>query len=224
MRILITGAGRGGTSLVRELVRGLGIVGFYRGGEEDRNFFKYSRLPKNYGTKLTIENEGFTLENLIKAMKRYTDLRIVFSLRHPVDNCMSKIVRGQRRSDGGDSKVERLAPDATVEGAIITVKRMRHIHKEIVKQFSHRIHTVMMEDLILNPEREVNKIAMFLGVKITKRALEFYKHNTNRYQKKRYGTQLDASQIGLYERWDIAFNGFFKNREKDIKKIKRSFK
>lgn len=226
MRILVTGAGRGGTSITKCVIKGLNIVDWYprKKGEEDRNFFKYEALPRSYGTKLTIENEGFTFENLAETMERHNDLYIILALRHPVDNCMAKIVRGQKASDGGDSRVENCAPDATVEGAIAAVKKARSVHREIAKRFPGRIHIVKMEDLILYPKREVEKIVAFLGVRVTKEALEFYKYNTNRYQKRRYGVQLNTNQIGLHKKWHIAFNEFFKDRERDIRELEKCFK
>ena len=55
MRILVTGAGRGGSSLTREVVKGLNIVRWYPAhGQEDRSFFQ-RKLPESYGTKLTTE-------------------------------------------------------------------------------------------------------------------------------------------------------------------------
>jgi len=230
MRILITGAGRSGTTLVREVIIGLGLITFYcdgRSKEEDGYFFDRKDLPENYGTKLTTPNKlnenNYNIDNLVKFMKKYDDLHIVFSFRHPVDICMSKIVRGQTHSDGGDKYWEGISPDGTVETAIRAVKLMYDIYKEIKKSFPERVYVVKMENLILQPRKEISKVAKFFGVRVTKRALVFYRYNSNPYQFRRYGTGLDKSQVDLHKRWDTAYDGFFKNREEDIKKIKRSF-
>jgi len=245
MRILVTGTSRGGTTITKEVVKGLNIVDWYPkkpGREEGRNFFKYEILPQNYGTKLPTPNPispdqshlygkehrygneySFTIENLIKRMREYKDLHLIFSFRHPVDTCMSKIVRGQKHSDGGDKSWEEVSPDGTPEGAILAVKLLDKIYKEIDWLYSKRILAVWFDNLLLNPEAEVGIIARFLGVTATKKALEFYKYNSNRYQFKRYGANLDKSQVGIHKRWETAYDGFFKDRGEDIRKIKESF-
>ena len=225
MRILVTGLGHGGTSPTREVVRGLDIVKWYPGrGEEDRNFFNYERLPENYGTKLSIENDGFTAENIIRVMKAHDDLYIVFVLRNPIDVCLSKIVRSQKSSDGGDG--ENLSDEATVEAAVAAVKRCPSIYNKIKSLFSARIHTVRFEDLILYPSATVVDIAHFLRVEEfpPQKAFDFYKHNTNKYQKVRYGNKLDESQVDIHKRWDTAYNGFFKDKKEDVERIMEVFK
>jgi len=225
MRILVTGASRGGTSLAREVIKGLGIVKWRpEGKEEDRKFFKYKRLPENYGTKIASHN-GVTIENLTKMMEKYKDLRIVFSIRHPVDICMSKIVRGQSASGGGDRRpgIEKVNADAMIDGAIMAVKYSLDIQKAITRIFPERTYTIRMENLILMPKREVAKIAAFFGVKPTKQAFMFFKHNTNKYQNARYGDRLDRSQVGLYKKWNIAFGGYFRKRKEDVDRIRKAF-
>jgi len=212
MRILITGTGRGGTSLLREVVKGFGIARFY-GKEEDRGFFLYDKLPESYLTKLSLPWKGHAIENITKFMKQYDNLYIAFSIRHPVDTCMSKIVRG-----GG------ISADSTLEKAIQAVKEFYHIYKTIIKLFPKRTITVRMEDLILHSRREVERIAQFFGTEVTDEALRFYEHNTNRHQFKRYGQEIDKSQISLYKRWDTAFDGYFKEKQNDVKFLIEAFK
>ena len=225
MRILVTGAGRGGSSLTREVVKGLNIVKWYPViGEEDRSFFNYIDLPENYGTKLTTEE--FYRGNITDMMKKYEDLHLIFSFRNPIDQCMSKIVRGQPRSKGGDGS-EELAPDATVWGAIKAVKLGLNLGKEMHLKFPERVHFMDMESLILYPRSAVTSIAQFLKFNlknIPSRADNFYKYNTNQYQIKRYGSKLDKSQIDIHKRWDTAYDGYFRKRKKDIDTIWEAFK
>ena len=222
MRILVTGAGRGGSSLTREVVKGLNIVKWYPViGEEDRSFLNYVDLPENYGTKLTTEE--FYRGNITYTMKKYEDLHLIFSFRNPIDQCMSKIVRGQPRSKGGDGSNE-LAPDATVWGAIKAVRLALNLGREMHLKFPKRVYFVNMENLILCPLSTALRIASFLGANLTEMALDFYKHNTNAYQKNRYGDVLDKSQIDIHKRWDTAYNGYFRKRKKDIDTIREAFK
>ena len=214
MRILISGAGRSGTNLVTEVASGLSVVRFTK-QIEDRKLFDYDVLPENYGTKLTTENKGFTLENIIKLMEGHHDLRIIFSIRHPVDTCMSKIIRGH---------VGNKAPDRTVEGSIAAVRYFYMIYRTMLALFAERIYGAKMEDLILNPKGEVGAIAFFLNTEVTKTALEFYKHNRNKFHLKRYKRRIDRSQVGICERWAEAYDGFFSQREGDINILKEELR
>ena len=78
-----------------------------------------------------------------------------------------------------------------------------------------------MEHLLLNPEKEVSAVANFLNAEITDTALEFYKHNRNNFHRKRYGDRIDSTQIDIYKRWDMAYDGFFKERKIDINILKK---
>lgn len=231
MRILVTGTGRGGTTLLREVVIGLGVARFQCGmysKEEDCEFFEHKELPKSYMTKLATPNppnpNNFTIERLIEYMKKYSDLYLVFSVRHPVDTCMSKIVRGQKHSDGGHKAWEQVSADGTVEGAIESVLLMCSIYREIKERYPDRVFAVSMEELILAPKKTIKKIAAFLHCEVTKRSLLFYLYNSNPYQFKDYGTKLNGLQIGLHRKWRTAYNGYFKDKEKDIIKLKKTFR
>jgi len=231
MRILITGTGRSGTTLLREVVIGLDVARFQCGiysKEEDWGFFKYKKLPENYMTKLVTpsppnSDKGYNIENLIKYMERYDDLHLIFSIRHPIDTCMSKIVRGQKHSDGGYKHWEKLSSDGTIKGAIRSVKSMRKIYDVIKSRYPQRVLAVMMEDLILDSMETVYKIAEFLCCKVTRRASVFYRYNSNPYQFREYGTDLKRTQVNLHENWQTAYNGYFKDKEQDIKMIKKAF-
>jgi len=230
MRVLVTGTGRGGTTLTREVVIGFNISKFYcssQSKEEDAEFFRRKDLPENYMTKLATPSpppcDGFTIENLIKRMQEYDDLHLIFSFRHPVDTCMSKIVRGQGHFDGGDKAGKGISPDGTVEGAVLSVKLMYKIYEDISQLYPKRVLAVDFENLILNPRKEVEKIARFLNVKVTKRSLLFYRYNSNRHQFRRYGTDLDRSQVDVHKRWKTAYGGFFKDKEEEMDKLRKAF-
>lgn len=232
MRILVTGTGRGGTTLLREVVVGLGVARFQCGiysKEEDGDFFGYKELPENYMTKLVVphpqcrNDQGYNIDGLIKYMERYGNLHLLFSIRHPVDTCMSKIVRGQKHSDGGYKHWEQLSVDGTVKGAIRTVKAMREMYDAIKSRYPQRVLAVRMENLILESEKTIGEIASFLHCEVTLRSLVFYRYNTNPYQFREYGTDLDKTQINLHEKWQTAYNGYFKDKEQDIKVLKKAF-
>jgi len=90
--------------------------------------------------------------------------------------------------------------------------------------FPERLCKVKLEDLLLKSEREVTRIARFFGAQPSKEVFEFFKYNTNKYQKSRYGNRINSSQVGLHKKWDTAFNGFFNGRGGDIVRIRRAFR
>ena len=154
MRVLVTGCGRGGTNLGIEVVRCLKIP--TTRNVEDRSFFQRV-LPASYATKLATENKGFTKESIKEKLKEYSDLKIVFMLRHPFDNVMSKIVRGQPRSLGGDNLTEQVMPDGTVDGASKALEYMYEIYNSLVTDdiYKNRVLTVKMEELISEPKKQL---------------------------------------------------------------------
>jgi len=216
MRILVTGTGRSGTCLLVEIPRGLNIVKF-SDKVEDRTFFKYEKLPENYGTKLVTEHATFTLGNMVGYMEKYQDLHIMFSLRHPLDIFLSKVRRGQKASDGGDRTRERIADDATPLTAIETTKDFYEKHTKLIKLFPGRVMSVKMEDLIISPKIIVEGVAKYFNVEPTKEAHEFASRDRNRYHKKRYRGEIDKGQIEMYKRWDTIYDGFFKEKKYIIK-------
>lgn len=222
MRVLVTGCGRGGTNLGIEVVRCLGIPCTV--DVEDRKFFQHENLPPAYATKLATENNGFTTDAVRTQMDRFSDLKILFMLRHPYDNVMSKILRGQPKSMGGDNETENVMPDGTVTGASEALLYMHKVLDDLVsdEKYSHRIIVIKMEDLCTDIMGTVTEIAGFLNVKVTRESLQFYKYNRNQHHKKRYRNEL-RPQVDLFLDLDTNFNGFFNDKESVVKEIKDKF-
>jgi hypothetical protein len=210
MKVIISGAGRGGTNLLRELVDKITDIDFTT-EVEDRNIDKRTELPKSYGTKLATENGCFTIDTISRFMDKHEDLYIIFSLRHPIDNCLSKIVRGQKSSDGGDKPTEILSSDATVDKAVGSINFLYITIDKLKDKYPNRIITVKMEDVLLDTENTVGHICKFLGIDKPKTWDGFQVNNKNRYQKNRYGNNLDKGQINLFKDTE-SFNGFFKGK------------
>lgn len=221
MRILVLGTARSGTSLMIEVIRGLEIVQLSK-KVEDRKFFKYKEVPENYGTKLQTERKYFTMENIKKSMEKYKDLYLVFIIRHPLDNYLSKIRRGAKTSQGGDRPGggEWIADDGTHETAIQAIKGFYFKYKSLKVYYPNRVFSVKLEDLLLSPHETVRRVAKFFGVKAKQKAFEFWKYNRNKYHQRRYKKKLDKSQIGLYKKWDTVYEGFFRDWKENIEKAK----
>lgn len=192
MRILVLGTGQGGTSLLVEAVRGLNVVSF-TSSIGDSEFFNHEVLPQDYGTKLTTDciekitrlNFSSFLKNIEKSMKKHADLHIVFSLRHPVDVFMAQLVRGQKPSDGGDGemKKERVSDTGTINGSLFAISHAHNIYKNILPLFPERIITVKLENLVLMPETEVNRIARFLESNLLNEHMNFINITETRTKK-----------------------------------------
>lgn len=221
MRILVTGAGRSGSNLVAAIVRCFPEVTFDR-KTEDRNFFKYGTLPENYGTKLCFENNGYTIEALDRMMREYPDLKVILSVRHPVDNCLCKVVRGQPKGSlNTDSGVDYISPDATPEGAIKFVKMANDVWEMLNKNHPNRFAVVGMEDIIKDVVDVADDLQFFLGLDKEADLSKFYSNKINVHQAKRYGTELRENQIDLYKKWDTIYGGYFKNRKEYVDRVKK---
>lgn len=224
MRVLITGSGRTGTNWLTEIVRASEQFDFTK-SIEDRQFFQHQSLPERYGTKLATENAGFDWYNINRMMEKYDDLKIIFSIRHPVSTCMSKIVRGQPSSRGGDAS-NSLAPDATVEGSIKAVCHTFDLFVKLKRKFPNRVIRIKLEDLIHGKHRDhqIKRICKFLKIEFKEEMLRAYQNTRNRYHKNRYGKKIDNSQKDIYKNWPVVYNGFFKNKRRDIDRIQESTK
>jgi len=216
MRILISGTGRGGTNLLTELVKKITDVKFTE-QVEDRSFFS-RQLTQDYGTKLAIDHPTFTPVSLANKMAQYCDLNVIFSIRHPVDNCLSKIVRGQPASLGGDKNTENISDDGHPLSAIMAVKNLYTVISRAKSTYPNRVMVVKMENIIMDTKSEVDRISSFLA--ISPNIYEgFQENNRNKYQKGRYGKSL-APQVSLYEDLQNNFNGFFIDKEEIVCYIK----
>ncbi len=198
MRILVTGAGRGGTYLLKAAVEAFGRVGFGKG--EDRSFFK-RRISKNYGGKVTTENRDVTCAKIIAKAHEYPDLRILFSSRHPVDILMSRLWRGQS-----------LARE-NIERAIKAITFFYKVYTGLNEQIPPKVHCVKMADLILIPRESIDGIAEFLGWPTSKLVYNFVTFTNHERHLERYGQELDVSQINNHKRWFTAYDSFFENEK-----------
>jgi len=203
MRILVTGAGRGGTYLLKAAVESFGNLTFKKG--EDKQFFR-KNIPENYGAKLTTENIDVTATNLAMKLHEYPDLRIIFSSRHPVDILLSRLWRGQNLAGDRDA----------IERAIEAIRFFYGTYSDTICHFSGRTFIVKMSDLINSTEFAIKGIANFLGWSVSYAALNFVAFTNHKRHIERYGKKLDPSQIDVHLNWETAYDGFFKDRRADI--------
>ncbi len=220
MKVLVTGCGRGGTNLGIEVIRTLGIPTTIN--VEDRSFFHRPSFPKDYATKLATENNGFTASALIEKLNEHDDLKVIFMIRHPYDNVLSKVLRGQPKSQGGDNDTEAVTPDGTVSGASSALLYMHTVLDEVIAKYPARVLVIKMEDLTTEIKQTVDTIAAFLGVQPTNESYEYYKYNRNRYHQARYGNNL-VKQVDLFLDLENNFDGFFKGNKEVLEEISNTF-
>jgi len=220
MRILITGTGRGGTCWLTEIVRASGVYNFTK-QMEDREIFHHMNLPDLYGTKLVTENPNFTWENIEKLMTKYTDLYVLFSMRHPVSLTMAQTAN----TDGKTiEEASRNIPEDISSNIEKRVRYMYNMYTRLKEKYPDRVSYTKLEDRIINREEEVNKICKTLGIEFNGKMLDGHKNTRNRYHQKRYGKTIDKSQADICANWETAYNGFFKNNKDDIDQIKEKVK
>lgn len=215
--VLISGTGRGGTNLLTELVRKISDFKFTK-NIEDRSFFS-KKLKPEYATKLAVDHPSFSLNSIVKKLNNYKNLHIIFCIRHPIDNCLSKIVRGQKASNGGDKKGEVVSADGTLETSVKSVKKLYAIITGLQEKYSHRIIVVKMDDIIKKTDNVVEEISSFLDIQ-PKPHYGFQKNNRNKYQKKRYGDRL-ADQSNMYKDLDKNWGGFFSKETNIVSSLKK---
>jgi hypothetical protein len=225
MKVLITGCGRSCTNWVSEIVKSTGRFDWV-GVPEDRNLFlpPQKKLPPNYATKLATEHPTFSEHTLKILTKSNPELAIIWCIKHPVANVMSKIYRGRPASEGGDKTTENVSADGTVETAINAVKKSFRLNNVAIEKPFLEVLNIRLCDLILTTDSVVSGLAEFLNCKPQNLDPYAFENTPNRYHKKRYGDRVDKSQAHIYENWETAYGGYFADKEDIVEKARDELK
>ena len=215
MKILVTGCGRSCTNWVSEIVKATKKFNWV-GIPEDRNLFNRMHLPDGYATKLAVEHPTFTESNLRALGEINPDLRILWSVKHPVANVMAKIYRGRPASEGGDKVTENVSADGTIETAIAAIRKSY----DLILKVPVQTMIVKVEELILRRSHMRKAFAEFLDVYPTKVHLEAQENTPNKYHSERYGDKVDKAQADIYTNWEEAYEGYFADKEELIEQAK----
>lgn len=225
-RVIITGAGHSGGNWLTEIARQSGEFEF-TDVVDDRSLFYKKNLPNGYGTKLTTDDVNMTPFLLDRLLNRYDDMKVLFSVRHPFDNCLSKIYRGMPDFEDNEPSVsDRLfySWDATLNGCVKSMEASYEMLQFLKTKYDDRLLVVKLEDLIENREAQVDRICKFLGVEKNDKMINAFKHTRNRHHKGRYNNELDKTQSNLRDNLDNIYNGFFKNRGKIVEFVNNNTK
>jgi len=219
-KVLITGIGRCGTNLFTEVVRASKQFDFtYL--VEDRIFCSGLLVlsMKNYGTKLACDSPYFRVDYFDKIMERFPNLKVLVSIRHPLDAALASIYRGLPISMGGDAKeniVDTEINDAFIDAVIQEWKKkyVPIINYILVKYGEeNRSLGFKMEDLIMKPEAVAAGVASWLEISYTEEMSEPWKFIRHKRQLSRYEKKLDKMQIDIYKRWNEIYDGFYKDKK-----------
>lgn len=208
---LVLSSGRSGTNMVLEVLTA--HPGYYPyPGVEDKTVISnprelhYQYLAKSDTTY--IDN----LESIQTLLSLNPELRLVWPVRHPYDWAMSKLRRGQPKSQGGDGS-EQIADDATVEGCISDFEHMLECF------YIGDKHLVRMEDLILNTEHTIRELCEYLDIPFNPNMMSFPSRIRNADKRARYGDKLDTSQVDLYKRVDEVYDGYFRDKRDQLDQV-----
>jgi hypothetical protein len=219
-RLLITGPGHSGGNWVTEICRSTGVYNF-TDVIEDRSIMYRPKLYDGYATKITTDFPGINWISFSNLLSMYEDLKIIFTFRHPLDNCLSKIVRGMPMEGNEPFKdLIEFSYEATMDGSVKSIEyAFLTLNTLGLTEFSDRVTSVRLESLINNEKSVVEYICDFIGIDYKDEFLGGYERTNNKWQIKRYDGKLDTSQIDMYKRWDTIYNGFYKNRRDIIDRI-----
>lgn len=215
MKVLVTGPGHSCTNWALEIVRASeqfdasGIV-------EDKGFFR-KKLKHNYLTKLSPEQPSMTWKNLHEYMEKYKDLFVIFCLRHPIDNALSKI----KRQHNPDRDPIEYTYDGTKGGAVKALEAAYDLYFLLLEHYPQRVMAIKLEDLIKNTRETIDNVANFLAVEHTEKMDNAHAFTRNVFQQERYNGKIVKSQLNLYAKWDIIYDKFFAEKEELIKFLKK---
>jgi len=214
--LIVLSSGRSGTNLLLEC---LTISDSYKATEypEDKLLVKRGiEYPKKYLCKADTHYIS-NYQEFYNFMDINKHCQILWSVRHPYSWATSKLYRGRPTKSRGWIP----AGDATVDGCTADFQHMYNIYKQAVRDFPSRILTVKMEDLLIDIEKEVRKICVWLDIPFVESMLTPHLRMRHVGKRNRYKT-LDKSQIDIHERIDEIYDGYFKKKKKIINKIFRS--
>jgi hypothetical protein len=194
--VVVFGAGRQGSNLILEV---LTASPFFLPSDypEDQLLLKRDIVyPYNYLCKCdSVYCDSYGM--LGTFMKKNISALIVWPIRHPFDTAMSKVKRGYGHAD-----------DASLKGCVKDMFYNAYLYKEATNEFSDRIISVKMENVILDVEKEAKRLSNFVGVPYIEEMKFPYKRMKHEGKKERYPDKLYKSEISKYKNWKKAYDGF----------------
>lgn len=202
--VLVFSCGRTGTNLILEVLTGSSYLMPSEPPEDKAIFCRDILYPHNYLTKCdTIYCQCYGL--LGKFLKKNKSSKIIWTIRHPFDIAMSKIVRGYKKADDGD-----------FNGCVKDMLWMAYLYNEANCEFPEQIITVKMEDVIMDIASESKRMCNFLNIPFEQQMLTPYLRMRHSGKRKRYPNGLYKNEINKYLNWKKAYDGFLTTIDFDM--------
>jgi len=211
MPVAVISCGRSGTNMTLEILAGHTYFVPSVPEEDKQLCIRNIIYADNYLTKCdTVYMNQKQLENTLSLNKR---MRVIWTIRNPRDMAISKIYRGQPRSEGGDCKI--LSDDATFDGCIEDIDKMFNLYKFVVTNFRKKVLLVKMEDIINDVASETKRMCNFIGISYQENMINFTDRMRNQSKSSRY-SNIDKNEIDKYKNWKTVYDGFFEKKNYDM--------
>jgi len=211
MSVLVTSCGRSGTNLVTEILtqskelEATKIV-------EDKDIFRRRKIIGEKYLSKSDTHYSRNLDDIDFVMSNNPHLKIVWTIRDPKDMILSKMRRGQKGMDGNHIT----ADDATPKGCVEDINNMFKVYNHIKTNYPYRIKVVKMEDVILDFENIIQGLCEYIGISYDENMKNFTFRNQHKYSRYK---GLDSSQVGLWEKRNEVYYGFFSKNDYHIEEI-----
>ncbi len=215
-KVLVTGVGHTGTNLLAGVIRASNQFNFYA-GQEDRLFVSgMTLMVSRYGAKLALDSRTFVPQMVGMLMSKFPGLRILCSLRHPVDAVLSAGYRHQPVVVGGDAT--ELETEVMLD-AETTISNWKTHYIPLIGNMMHTYGTknrallYKMEDILTRPEIIAQEVAGFLNIPYVEEMSRPWEYNSHVKQQERYKGEKSLDQIDIYKRWDTIYDGFYADKK-----------
>ncbi len=220
-KLLVTGVGHSGSNLFTDVLRAADFYNFTP-MVEDRSFCD-GLLPlylKNYATKLCLDSPYFDVNKFRVIMDKFPNLKVILTLRHPVDQTLSWIYRELPVSMGGDSlEIKEEDVDHAVQ---VKLGRWQTEFTQnitfILNNYGWEARALgyKMEDLLSKPDHVARGLADWLEIQYNDSMAKPWEISRHEGQLHRYKRKLHVDQIDVYKRWKTEYNGFYADKREMV--------
>ena len=204
--IIVSGAGRSGTNMMLEILRGHPLL-IASMPEEDKKLFEqfYFAYPPQHLCKCDSAYIKSFNEEVVRLLECCAHARIIWMVRDLRDMAISRIYHGYKRG----------ADDATFEGCVADLYKSTDLAKRLFKYAPQKAYLQKMEDILLDTEGSIRKVCKFLRLDFREDMIKFYTRMRNP-EYEHYKEGIDKTRVNLYKNWKTLYDGFFVSSDFDI--------
>jgi len=222
MRVLVTGSGHSGTTLLGSMFEATGVFEFYTQRQDDLSFCERKELPPGYAAKCVTDWPKLTGRHMAALQVRHSDFYVCPILRHPVSTCLAQRFRGRPEREGGDHKNKYGA--LTLERVLYNQTLVYDTLQQLADSgCAQRIELFFLEELLLDWEGQCARVARLCGgdavvAAKVERAPALVR---NKHQQHRYAGKLDAAEATNHERVYELYGGYFQQHRAEVERIQQ---